>query len=93
MIVYAQSCASDAIFQFPRLWDWDLQAAKGLLSPEDFYFRKGAYLSKFNNKYKNIILKEGEISEVDKLGKLSSGDLAFSLLCTLQKDWMVSFST
>ena len=41
-----------------------------------------AYLSKFNNKYRNIILKEGEMPEADELGKLSSGDLVFSLLCT-----------
>lgn len=27
-----------------------------------------AYLSKFNNKYRNIISKEGEMSEVDELG-------------------------
>lgn len=50
------------------------------------------YLSKFNNKYKNIILKEGEMSEVDEPGKLSSTDLDFSLLCTSQKNWLVSFS-
>ena len=51
-----------------------------------------AYLSKFNNKYRNIISKEGEMSEVDKLGKLSSRDLNFSLLCTSRRDWLLSSS-